>query len=90
MNSDYENKSDLQINCESTTITNLNTREDTFENLEIESIKCDKKHMLKDDLLSDATIKFIFYKKLRKIYTFIYIKGEPLIVIGPHCITIFI
>ena len=46
--------------------------------------------MLKDDLLSDATIKFIFYKKLRKIYTFIYIKGEPLIVIGPHCITIFI
>ena len=39
MNSDYENKSDLQINCESTTITNSNTREDTFENLEIESIK---------------------------------------------------
>ena len=80
-----ENKRESEISRDSVLIDNSITSAESFENLEIQSYKSEKNQMLNDDIILDSKEKFIFYKKIGNIFSFLYFKGEPLVVIGPHC-----
>jgi hypothetical protein len=76
-----DSEADKELNVTSST----QAREDSFESLEINSDKNEKKEMLNIKVKEEYSIPFKFYKKLGSVYTFFHYKGNPLIVIGPHC-----
>lgn len=84
----HEKKGDVEAERESINIGNSNTREQSFEVLEIQSENTKKSNMLNDDLLKGIESKFTFYNRIGNLHTFIEWKGEPLFVLGPHCKTI--
>jgi hypothetical protein len=81
----HEKKGDIEAERESINIGNSNTREQSFEVLEIQSRNSQKSNMLNDDLLKAVEKKFILYNKIGNLHTLFHWNGEPIIVLGPHC-----
>ena len=73
----------IHSDIESLGLGDSKTRDESFENVEIHE-KSDK-NSLNDDLLTETQGKTVFFKRIGNTWAFFFYKGEPLIVIGPHC-----